>query len=36
MSLPRAALPREVIAVEELPKLASGKLDRLEVRRIAG
>jgi O-succinylbenzoic acid--CoA ligase len=36
MSLPRAALPRAVVAVAALPRLSTGKLDRLAVRGLAG
>ncbi|HVW81751.1 MAG TPA: AMP-binding protein [Mycobacteriales bacterium] len=35
-SLPRAALPRQVVVLDELPQLPSGKLDRLAARRLAG
>jgi acyl-coenzyme A synthetase/AMP-(fatty) acid ligase len=34
-SLPRAALPRQVIVVDQLPHLGSGKVDRLAVQQIA-
>jgi O-succinylbenzoic acid--CoA ligase len=34
--LPAAARPREVVIVAELPRLPSGKPDRLAVRRLAG
>ncbi len=34
--LPRYALPRAVVCVDELPMLASGKPDRLKLRMIAG
>lgn len=33
--LPRAALPRDLVTVDELPMLTSGKVDRLAARRIA-
>jgi O-succinylbenzoic acid--CoA ligase len=35
-SLPRASLPRQVVMVDRLPQLPSGKPDRLAIRRLAG